>query len=92
MSTNHTATQLSAELCRLSIEAQSVADRLASEPLSSTDAALELSAPIVTLAAVLSTLEAAAYSAENFGGERRAEDLAIARMLAKPNVSRSAYR
>jgi hypothetical protein len=83
MSTNHTtATSLSARLSRLAIEAQAVADLLAAEPLSAVNAEFELGPPILLLLSVLSTLEGARYSAENFVGRRRAEDRAVARVLA----------
>ncbi len=83
MSTNHpTHTQVSARLSRLLIESQGLADRLAAEPFDGDEAELELSGPMLLLAEIMDTLESALWSAQNYVGSRRAQDLACARVLA----------
>ena len=84
MPTNHTkATQLSARLSRLAVEAQRIADQLAAEPLDEYEAELELGLPSFQLAKVVAQLEDAIFSAAWESPAHRAHDLAIARTIAE---------
>ena len=90
MPTNHTtATQLSARLSRLAIEAQQVADELAAQPLDEYEAALELGLPSFQLAKVVEQLEGAIFSAAWEAPTHRIQDLAIAQIIAAAGSNES---